>query len=287
MPSDTVLHALIADDEQRIQAHLFSLLSDRPEVGPVSVTEAPHSTLNALHTDPPDLVFLNTQFATASGLSIAEVVGLDAMPATIYISASDDFAVKAFELAAVDYLQPPFEDDRFTQAFERALQVVKLNRIEQMGLRIRDLPVSAVQNGHPHQNGRRENDLESRPDKPPVANTYLQRVTVEGQNQIQIVPVQDICYLTAEDTYVRIHTRNTSYLVRRRLYKMEQRLDPAQFVRIHRSTIVQLDCIERLLQRSAADYTVQLDNAKTFRVSRSRQDDLLRRLETGAPSAPS
>jgi two-component system LytT family response regulator len=68
---------------------------------------------------------------------------------------------------------------------------------------------------------------------------------------------------------------------------MEQRLDPAQFVRIHRSTIVQLDCIDRLLQRSAADYTVQLDNAKTFRVSRSRQDDLLRRLETGAPPASS
>ena len=74
--------------------------------------------------------------------------------------------------------------------------------------------------------------------------------------------------------------------MRRRLYKMEQCLDPSQFVRIHRSTIVRLDCIERLLPRSGSDYTVQLDNAKTFRVSRSRQDDLLRRLEMGAP-APS
>jgi two-component system LytT family response regulator len=206
------------------------------------------------------------------------------MPPTVFVSTDDGFAVKAFDLGAVDYLLKPVAPDRFEEAFGRAVQAIKLERIETLGLQFRDLlggldrPPVAPGNGHAP-NGHEP----SAPD-PSEPEEYLRRVVVEGQNQLHIVPIDDIRYLTAEDTYVRLHTEDTSYLVRRRLYEMEQRLNPAQFVRIHRSTIVRLDCIERLLPRSGADYTVQLDNAKTFRVSRGRQDDLVHRLETGTPT---
>jgi two-component system LytT family response regulator len=284
MPSDPVLHVLIADDEQHVHDHLSSLLSGHPEVGPVSTASSPQSALDVLQSDTPDLAVLSVQFSTPAGLSVAEAVGPDAMPPTVFVSTDDAFAVKAFNLGAVDYLLKPVTRDRFAKAFGRALQAIKLERIETLGLQFRDLlggldrPPVAPGNGHA------QNGHEPPPHSTPGPDEYLRRVVVEGQSQLQIVPVTDIRYLTAEDTYVRLHTEDTSYLVRRRLYEMEQRLNPAQFIRIHRSTIVRLDCIERLLPRSGADYTVQLDNAKTFRVSRSRQDDLLHRLETGTPT---
>jgi two-component system LytT family response regulator len=286
MPSDRVLHVLIADDETRVHNRLTALFSDRMEVGPVSAATSPQATLDALDADPPDLVVLRAQFAAPSGPSVVAAVGPGAMPPTIFVSASDDLAATAFDLGAVDYLLKPVDADRFAKAYRRALRAIKLRRFESLGIQFRDLlggldrpPVSPGDGGA--RNGRAAPSLRAA-----THEKYLRRVVVEGQNQLHIVPVADIRYLTAEDTYVRLHTGETSYLVRRRLYEMEQRLDPAQFVRIHRSTIVRLDCIERLLPRSGSDYTVQLDNAKRFRVSRSRQDDLLRRLEMGAPAPP-
>jgi two-component system LytT family response regulator len=222
----------------------------------------------------PDLVFLDVKMPTMSGLGVIEEVGPDAMPATVFVTAHDEFALEAFDLAAVDYLLKPFDEDRFSRAFERGLQALKLAHVEAWTDRFQGLldlyGKARTGPSDPQEDGSKEESRE-----------YLKRVTVKERNQIHVVPVEDIRYVTAEDTYVKLHTSEDSYLLRERMYEMEQCLDPAQFARVHRSTIVRLDCIERLVQRSENDYFVQLDDAKRFRVSRSRQDDLVRRLKTG------
>ncbi|MFB6273394.1 MAG: LytR/AlgR family response regulator transcription factor [Salinibacter sp.] len=275
MTDDYQLHVLIADDEQYVREHLRDLLSSRSEVG--GVTEAHHGreAVEVIEAEGPDLVFLDVKMPTMSGLDVIEELGPDAMPATVFVTAHDEFAIEAFDLAAVDYLLKPFDEDRFSRAFERGLRALKLTHVEAWTDRFQGLldlygELRTGANGT-QKNGSQEENGE-----------YLERITVEERNQIHVVPVEDIRYVTAEDTYVKLHTVDDSYLLRERMYEMEQCLDPAQFARIHRSTIVRLDCIECLVQRSENDYFVQLDDAKRFRVSRSRQDDLLQRLKTGA-----
>ena len=192
MPNAPALHVLIADDEQHVQDHLASLLSTRPVVGSISVTASPQATLDAFNSAPPDLIFLSTQFSTTSGLSIAEEIAPDLTPPTIFISADDAFAAKAFDLNAVDYLLRPFDPDRFGRAFERALRAIRLQQIEKLGLQFRDLPGGLDRPPVAPGNGHIRNGYEPSPDSATFTEKYLRRVVVEGQNQLQIGPVDDI-----------------------------------------------------------------------------------------------
>lgn len=112
--------------------------------------------------------------------------------------------------------------------------------------------------------------------------SYIERLTIDLPGQVRVVPVDEIRYITAEDAYVKIHTDDDTYLLRERMHVLEDRLDPERFVRIHRSTIVQLDLVETVLHRSGGDHAVRLTDRTQLKVSRSRRDDVLERLETGA-----
>jgi len=281
MDDDTNLHVLIVDDEQYVRDHLRELLSGRSAVETLSEATHGREAIQAVEAENPDLVFLDVKMPTTSGTEVVEEVGPDSMPATVFVTAYDEFAVQAFDLAAVDYLLKPFDEDRFHTAFERASQAVKLEQVEDLASRFQTLIDAGAQGVSLHDDAVQNRADE---DESKSSDDYLERLTVEARGQIHVIPVEDIRYITAEDTYIRIHTEESSYLLRKRLYEMEEQLAPTEFVRIHRSTIVRLDCVQRLLQRAAGDYVVQLNDAKTLRVSRSRQEDLIRRLEMGAPS---
>jgi two-component system LytT family response regulator len=277
MGAQLSLRALVVDDEQYVRVHLSDLLEERSEVG--SISEATHGSeaIKRIREDEPDLVFLDVQMPTKSGIEVVREVGPEAMPATVFVTAYDEYAIEAFELSAVDYLLKPFDEERFDKGFERAVQVARMDQVEDLAARFQDLlDVSGQRITAQRKGDERTEDRETE------ETEYLERITVEARGQIHIVPVKDIRYVTAEDMYVKIHTAENSHLLRERLYEMEKRLDPSEFVRIHRSTIVRMDCIDRLVQRAGGDYVVQLEDAKRFRVSRGRQDELIRRLEKGA-----
>lgn len=284
MSNEPQLHVLIVDDEQYVRDHLTDLLNVRSEVKTVSEATSGREAIQTINAEDPDLVFLDVKMPSLSGIEVVEAIGPASMPATVFVTAYDEFAIQAFDLAAVDYLLKPFEENRFAKAFERAHQAIRLERAEELVTRFEDLLDVSADRVASFGNGTSQHRATDPASSSPETNDYLERLTIETRGQIRIVHVEDICYITAEDMYVRIHTAETSYLLRKRLYEMEERLDPAQFIRIHRSTIVRLDCIDRLVQRSGSDYVVQLDDAKTLSVSRSRQDDLIQRLETGAPA---
>lgn len=276
MPEYSQLHVLIADNELPTHEHLRDLLASRLEVGDIIQARNSREAVRALKTEDPDLVFLNPEMLTMSDIEVVKKYGPDAMPVTIFIAAHGDRATEAFDPAAVDCMLKPFDEERFATAFERGLQAVRLAHMKKLTERFQELLdlYREMRAGE----GLSTNGT---PTTEEETGEHLERITVEARNQIHVVPVEDIRYVTAEDKYVKVYTSEESYLLRERMYEMEKHLDPAQFARVHRSTIVRLDCIERLVQRSENDYFVQLDDAKQFRVSRSRQDDLVQRLKTG------
>ncbi len=274
------LSVLVVDDERYARERLVELLEPRAEVESIDQADSGDDAVEALRTSTYDLVFLDVQMPGRTGVEVIETIGPSNMPPTIFVTAYDQYALKAFEYAALDYLLKPFDDDRFEQAFQRGLEVHSLHEAEVVADRFRRFLDAS--NAPP-------STAESDPDASPPADTddlsdgsaYLERLTIDLPGKVRVIPVEEIRYITAEDAYVKIHTAEEAYLLRERMHVLEDRLDPSSFVRIHRSTIVRLDLIETVLQRSGGNYAVRLTTRDELDVSRSRHDELLSRLETG------
>ena len=269
------LRVLIVDDERYARERLMELLDGREAVAAVAQADSGEAAIRALREDAYDLVFLDVQMPERTGLDVVDTLGPAAMPTTIFVTAYDQYAIKAFELSALDYLLKPFDDDRFEQAFERALQMHRLQEADDVTQRFQRLLDAAEENEPDTPDAASDDDAETEP-------SYIERLTIDLPGQVRVVPVGEIRYITAEDAYVKIHTGDDTYLLRERMHVLEDRLDPAHFARIHRSTIVQLDMVETVLHRSGGDYAVRLTDHTELKVSRSRRDDLLEQLETGA-----
>jgi two-component system LytT family response regulator len=263
------LRVLIVDDERYARERLLDLLGGRDALDAVETAPTGEAAIRALREDTYDLVFLDVQMPERTGLDVVDTIGPAEMPTTVFVTAYDQYAIEAFELSALDYLLKPFDDDRFEQAFERALELHQLKEADDVTQRFQRL-LDADET-----NAGTVGEQES-------GDPYIERLTIDLPGQVRVVPVGEIRYVTAEDTYVKIHTEDDTYLLRERMHVLEDRLDPAQFARIHRSTIVRLDLIETVLHRSGGDYAVRLTDRTRLKVSRSRRDELLGRLETGA-----
>ena len=282
------LSVLVVDDERYARERLVELLHPRDEVDTIDRADSGNKAVEALRSASYDLVFLDVQMPERTGLEVIETLGPPNMPPTIFVTAYDQYALKAFEYAALDYLLKPFDDDRFDEAFQRGLEMRSLQEAEAVADRFRRLL-----------NASEDDVAESDTSEPRTAasdrstpNTddetpYLQRLTIDLPGKVRVIPVDEIQYITAEDAYVKIHTDEEAYLLRERMHVLEDRLDPSTFARIHRSTIVRLDLIETVLQRSGGDYAVRLTTRTKLDVSRTRHEELLNRLETGTSEPPS
>ena len=281
------LSVLVVDDERYARERLAELLAPREEVEAIDRATSGNDAVEALRTSTYDLVFLDVQMPERTGLEVIETLGPSNMPPTIFVTAYDQYALKAFEYAALDYLLKPFDDDRFEEAFRRGLDMRSLQEAEAVADRFRRL-LDASDETDPDKTGtdapptENENAAIADPERSSDDETpYLRRLTIDLPGKVRVIPVDEIQYVTAEDTYVKIHTAEESYLLRERMHVLEERLDPADFARIHRSTIVRLDLVETVLQRSGGDYAVRLTTREELGVSRSRHEELLARLETG------
>jgi two-component system LytT family response regulator len=271
------LSVLVVDDERYARERLVELLTPRDEVEDVEQARSGQEAIEALRTSAYDLMFLDVQMPEHTGLEVIETLGPSNVPPTIFVTAYDEYALKAFEYAALDYLLKPFEDDRFEEAYERGLQMRTLQEAEAVADRFRRLLDASDEDGAgaPSASDEADEDGEGNED------AYLQRVTIDLPGKVRVVPVGKIRFITAEDAYVKIHTADDTYLLRERMHVLEDRLDPSVFARIHRSTIVRLDLIEAVHHRSGGDYTARLETGEELDVSRSRHKDLIAQLETG------
>jgi two-component system LytT family response regulator len=201
-----------------------------------------------------------------TGFEVVREVGPAQMPVVIFVTAYDQYALKAFDVAAIDYLLKPFDDERFEQALGRARTTLAMRAMDDIQRRLAKLIGTA-------------------PAPVPVsqAPSYLERIGVQMRGQMRIVPVEQIDFITASGQYAELHVGDDVFVVREQMKGLEERLDPARFVRIHRSTIVQLDRIESLLYSAGGDYAVRLSDGRRLRVSRGRYEDLQQQLGMGTP----
>ena len=260
MTAEQKLRVLIVDDELLARQRLEDLLARKDEVELIGMATNGPEAVDAIRSQAPDLVFLDIQMPGLTGVDVVREVGPERMPATIFVTAYDQYALKAFEMAALDYLLKPFEDERFEQAFARAVETIRLRQVGGMASRM----LALLQSGQ---------DPAS---KPPPA--YLERIAVEMRGQMRIVPIKDIDYITASGPYAELHVGEDTFVIRERMQTLEERLDPETFFRIHRSAIVRLDRIESLLHGVGGDYAVRLKDGQRIKVSRGRREELAQRL---------
>jgi two-component system LytT family response regulator len=243
----------------------------RPErdieiVGEIDNGDEGVSAIRSLH---PDLVFLDMQMPGKTGLEVVRDIGVDAMPLTIFVTAFDKHALEAFEVAAVDYLVKPFDDERFDQALQRARRMIELHEVDKLRSRL----LSVLQ-------GERASDREM-PSAPQQRGEYLERIPVEMRGKVRVVPVSEIEFIVASGPYAELFSGDRKYVIREAMQNLEEKLDPNVFIRTHRSVIVRLDLIETLHKGAGGDYEVQLKSGRRLRVSRSRLEALEKKLGLG------
>jgi two-component system, LytTR family, response regulator len=265
------LRVLIVDDEALGRQRVEDLLRHEEGVEIAGFADNGDSAVEAIRTLKPDLVFLDVQMPRRTGLEVVRDIGPENMPPTIFVTAYDRYALDAFDVAAVDYLVKPFDDERFEQAFRRARKMIGLTELGKLSDRLRTVLNAGTAPA-------------AAPVVPPlaapgalsdsVATGYLERIAVEMRGQVRVVPVVTIEYIAASGPYAEIHVGERTYIIRERMQTLEERLDPTHFFRIHRSVIVKLDQIETLLREAGGDYAVQLRCGARLSVSRNRVEPL-------------
>jgi two-component system, LytTR family, response regulator len=249
------LRALIVDDEILARKALSRLLKSEPGVSVIGQCGDGESAVDAIRRAQPDLVFLDVQMPELDGLQVIETVGATAMPLTVFVTAYDQHAIRAFEANALDYLLKPFSDERWEAALARA----KARRDE---LSLREFGRSVV----------RMLATQS------LAGRYLDRLVVKGSGTTRFIRVADIDWIEGAGVYVNLHIAGKELLYRSQLNELAGHLDPMRFIRVHRSFIVNIDSILELQPISHGEFQIVLKDGHRSRVSRTYRVQLERRL---------
>lgn len=257
------IRVVVADDEPLARQRILDLLASEGDVEVADVAVDGDDAIRKIRSLSPDLVFLDIQMPGKTGIDVVREIGPDRMPLTIFVTAYDQFALKAFDSAAIDYLVKPFDDGRFAEALGRARKMVELAEVGKLSERLRELLNSGEA---PPGSGAR-----SQP-------KYLERIAVEMKGQVRVVPVRQIDYILSSGPYAELFVGDKSYIIRETMQSLEERLDPSRFLRIHRSAIVRIELIETLLRAAGGDYGVKLKNGVRLKVSRSRYEELAARM---------
>lgn len=247
----STIKALIIDDEELARKVVVRYLEKHPEIEVVGECENGFTGLKAINEKKPDLVFLDIQMPKITGFEMLEV--LDEKPLIIFSTAHDEFALKAFEHSALDYLLKPYSQKRFSEAVARA--------------------VDRIHSGKPQ-----TQELEQLRAETDSRDDFLHRVVVKDGSLVHVIPADDIIRLEAADDYVEIHTKEGKYLKQKPLSFFEQHLDPDHFIRVHRSGMVAIGEISKLEPYSKDSYIIILKNGDEVNVSKSGLKELRERL---------
>lgn len=254
-----LLRVAVADDEPVARSTLRNLLSGDAEIELVAECENGAEAVAAVRDLTPDLLFLDVQMPGMTGFDVIRELGEDA-PVIVFVTAYDRYALKAFEVHAIDYLLKPFDDERFAQALERAKAEVRKQEVVGMGRKLADL-IAGV-----------GNNASDAPKAEP-----LRRLAIHREGRVEMIAIDAVIWIEAADQYVQIHTADGEALMRESLSHLERALDPERFLRVHRSAIVAVDRIQTL-EKHGAGGRLRLDTGAWVPVSRSRMAELRAKL---------
>jgi two-component system, LytTR family, response regulator len=246
------IRALIVEDEPLARERLKMYLADEPDVEIIGECADGRRAVSAIRSLGPDLVFLDIQLPELDGFGVVEEVGAERMPVVIFITAYDQHAMRAFDVYALDYLLKPYKRDRLRRSVERARAQVLRGKGEALSERLLSL-LESVRHGPRH----------------------VERLMIRSPGRVYFVRADEIDWIESEGNYVRIHAGEESHFLRDTLGGMEARLDRQKFVRIHRSTIVNVESIKELQPLFSGDYTVILRGGERLTMSRGHKEKLL------------
>lgn len=250
MIESPLIRVLLVDDESLAREMLREMLHDDPQVTIVGESCNGHEALEAIRTHSPDLIFLDVQMPELGGFEVLEALGKD-IPQVIFVTAYDQYAVRAFEVHALDYLLKPFDKERFDISWQRARTQL---------LRERD--------------GGTDQRILALLEEMKAGNKYLERLVIKASGRIYFLETSEIDWIEAEGNYVSVHTGKKSHLLRETISSLEAQLDPRKFLRIHRSSIVRIDRIQELQPWFHGEYRIILQNGIQLTLSRNYRDKL-------------
>lgn len=250
MPLDkrpAAIRVLVVDDEPLARRNLTVLLRRDPDIGAIGECESKADALNEIRRTRPDLLFLDVQMPECDGFDVLELLGAELPPTIVFVTAHDEYALRAFEAGALDYLLKPFDDARFHRALNRAKE-------------------------------RLAHYTELQPQR-------VERLVVKSAGRVVFLDAAEIEWIEAADYYACLHVGNATHLLRRTLSDLERDLDGGVFCRIHRSVIVNLHRIRGLELRDDGEYEVVLISGERLRLSRRFRKNLQDRLGLGSRRA--
>jgi two-component system, LytTR family, response regulator len=255
------IRCLIIDDEPLARDKLRSFLEAEPDFEIIGECRDGKEALLRIEAERPDLIFLDIQMPELSGFEVLENLNPEALPNVVFVTAFDQYALRAFEVHAVDYLLKPFDRERFKSALERARLEHDRRQIGEMRKQLLAL-IGDLQKEKPQ---------------------YPDRLVVKSSGRVVFLKVEEIDWVDAAGNYVRLHAHGESHLLRETMSRIEEKLDPRFFLRIHRSTIVNIERIKELQQQFHGDYLVVLKSGQRLTLSRSYRDRVQGLLDEGAP----
>lgn len=243
------LRALVIDDEPLARKALLRLLKNEPDINVIGQCSDGESAVETIRRTNPDLVFLDVQMPEMDGFRVVETIGASQMPVTIFVTAFDRYALDAFDANAVDYLLKPFAADRLARALRRARDRCTGRQDREAAQRLFSLL-----------------------DRTRSQSDYAQRLPVSVRGRILFVSVADIDWIGAEGNYACLHASRKIYEVRETMQSLMDKLDPRDFVRIHRSTIVNVRRIREIRPWFQGSHIVQLNSGEELRMSRYQRE---------------
>jgi len=245
------IRTLIADDEALARNFIRRMLKDDHDVEILGECSNGKETVAMIRKENPDLVFLDVQMPEMDGFAVLEAIGIESLPEIIFATAYEQYAIRAFELHALDYLLKPFDQTRFKEAIKHAKE--RFRSLRQNDGRMQ---ISAL--------------LDSIKNKP----QYLERLVIKAGGRITFLRTDEIDWIEADDKYVHLHTSKARPMVRQTLSAMEAQLDPAKFRRVHRSAIVNVERIAELQPLFSGEYSILLQDGTRLTLSRNYKDKL-------------
>ena len=249
------MRVLVVDDEAPARQRLVDLLKKDPQVGAILEAANGNAAVELIRREALDLVFLDVQMPELDGLQVIETVGAAAMPLTVFVTAYDQHAIRAFEANALDYLLKPFSDERWEAALARAKARLEERNLHEFARGVLQM-------------------LAARPDPA----RYIDRLVVKGSGATRFIRVAEIDWIEAAGVYVNLHVAGKELLHRAALNDLAAQLDPHRFIRVHRSAIVNIDSILHLEPIGHGEFEILLKDGHRPKVSRTYRQNLEQRL---------
>ena len=262
------IRVLVVDDEPLAREGVLAMIQNDTELEVLGVATDGQVALQMIRTHRPDLVFLDVQMPKRDGFAVLAELKPEERPAIIFVTAYDQYAIRAFEICAIDYLLKPFRDGRFAAALAKAKAAIRQNREGDVARRMELLleHMRTVLSSQP----------ERTPDTDSNGSEAADRVVLKSGSDLHFVRTADIVWVESQADFIKVHTTGGAQLVRETLQNFELRVPAEKFLRIHRSSLVNVDHVKKVTPALYGDYTVLMTDGTVLRLSRKNRAKLKR-----------